>query len=680
MATGVPRAGPWLAAILPGLCAVALYAETLGSPWQYDDWVTIVDQPALASLRTALSSWGAGEAVRPVTAASYAVDAAWGRLTPEVARRHPAAGSHATNVLLHTLVVILVAVIALRWWGDPLAAGLAALVVAAHPFNAEAVNYLSARASLLAACGELAALGAYTLWASAGRRNRLWLAASLGSAIFALGAKESAVTLPLLLWLTDRFVIAPQDSWRIRMRRLWPWWALAGGYLLIRVVIPADVAGGMSFSEGGRGAAWFTALWVVGLGARDWLWPTGLSVEHGVETVSPAGGVLVAALALAVALAVGWSWTRWHRAGSRRGVPLAWIVGWWTSCALPAMILPFITHVALYQENRFYLAGVGMAMGVGRAGALGWGWARARWGTAVPVVLGGLALVGLVLMTHARNEIWKTEVGLWTDAVSVAPRSALAHNMLGVAHLAQHRPELALPELEAAVRLDPGYPRAATNLGAAYAMQRRWGEAIAQFQRALELEPAFETARRNLADAYEQSGQLPEALAAYDALRRKYPDDPEMALRFGGVAVRLHAWSLAEEAFRAVLTRDDRSYPALFNLGLAAEGQGRWEEAERWYRQAAAVNASDPDVPYRLGLIAARTGRDDEALSAFQAALQLSSDHVLAHVNLARLYDRRGQADRAAEHYRAFLRAAPPGPEWTAPRREAEDRLRARGR
>ena len=53
--------GRRLAAVLPLLLAVLTYAETLRSPWQYDDWVTVVGNPALASLRSALSPTGRSE-------------------------------------------------------------------------------------------------------------------------------------------------------------------------------------------------------------------------------------------------------------------------------------------------------------------------------------------------------------------------------------------------------------------------------------------------------------------------------------------------------------------------------------------------------------------------------------------------------------------------------------------
>jgi len=668
----------WPVVILPALCAVLVYAETLQSPFQYDDWVTVVDNPALTSAWAARPWSGGG--YRPVTMTSYFLDSGWRVLAPALFLDGPTSTFHATNVILHGFVVGLVAAIGLLWWSDPLAAGVAALIVAVHPFNAEAVNYISARASLLAACWELAALGAYTLWARSSRRRPLWLATALGSALLAMGSKESAITLPLLIWLVDYAVIDPDSGWHARVRRLWPWFALSGVFLVIRLFASSDVSGSLDYSEGARGAALLTALATLWLGARDWLWPSRLSVEHGVDVVSGAGGAAAVTLTVMAFLLIVWSWGRRHRGGASWDRIVAFALAWWTFCALPAMVLPFMTHVALYQENRFYLAGAAPSWALGWVVAASLRPLRIRWGVVVPAVLGGLTLVIVGYLTHMRNDVWKTEPGLWVDAVKKAPGSALAWNMLGAAYLAQGWPDRAVPALEEAVRLDPRYPRAANNLGAAYAGQQRWNEAVIQFQRTLALDPAFEQAKHNLADAYEREGRLAESISVYEEIEREQPDDPEVLLRLGGVALRLPDLAKAERAFLAVLARDSRSYPALFNLGLVAEGGEQWDNAKRYYRQALSVNAADPDVHFRLGLIASRTGRSSEAISAYQDALRLAPGHYLAHINLAQVFEAQGQRDLAAEHYRDFMRVVPQTVEWTEARTRAESRLRELGR
>src|SRR3990172_3374066 len=126
----------------------------------YDDFQLIVDNPAVSR-----HDWGmiwksaeAGSADvsgrnRPVTLATYAVDHLMGG--------GRAAVYHVTQVAGHGLVVLLAYLVGRALWRRPLPAIAAALLVAVHPAQTEAVHYLSARASILSTLGMLVALWAY---------------------------------------------------------------------------------------------------------------------------------------------------------------------------------------------------------------------------------------------------------------------------------------------------------------------------------------------------------------------------------------------------------------------------------------------------------------------------------------------------------------------------------------
>lgn len=661
------KAVPWCI----GAVAILLYAESVGSPFQYDDWFTIVEPAGDWALAGPIQPVEP-ERLRPVTTASRALDRAWNALRPEAAQPWPAFGFHLNSVFLHAVASVLVWWVARLWWSDPLVAAAAGLLFAVHPFNAEAANYLSARASVLAACSELTALGTYTLWRRG--RGRAWWVASLLSAVVALGAKESAVTLPALMWLAEAKAIAPAEGWRDRAVRLWPWLSLAAAYAAARVSLPSDVVGGLEYSAGARGAALATGLAIVWRAAADFWWPRSLSVEHGIETVR--GVAAWGAIGL-TALAAAWAGWGWRRGAMQRDVMGALLFGcaWWFAAALPALTLPFITHVALYLENRYYLAGVGFAILGGVLAAQGGRALAARVGVVMPALAGAALVIGLAVASHGRTEVWKSEVALWQDATGKAPRSALAHAMLGAAYLDRDQPDLALAPLERAVRLDPAYPLAAMNLGAAYARLGRWNEAMLWSRRALAIAPDYHQARRNLAVAYEALQRWDEAIVEYKALAQYGGEDDELRLRLGALAFRAGRLDEAEASFQAVLGREPTSYPALFNLGLVEERRGRPERAEGYFRRALAANSADPDVHYRLGALAAAAGRRDEAIASFERALGLNPAHFVTHFDLARLLDASGRREDAAAHYRRFLDAVPQNSEWASARQHALARL-----
>jgi hypothetical protein len=126
---------------------------------------------------------------RPLTVATFAANYALGRLDPF--------GYLVMNLVLHIAVSWMVYGVGCRLLGDWRWALVAAVVFALHPVNAEAVNYIVARSSLLAALGALAAFWAFLRWRDGGG----WAWPVLGAAVFAaaLFSKESA-SLIIPMW------------------------------------------------------------------------------------------------------------------------------------------------------------------------------------------------------------------------------------------------------------------------------------------------------------------------------------------------------------------------------------------------------------------------------------------------------------------------------------------------
>jgi hypothetical protein len=143
---------------------------------------------------------GAVGLYRPVAALSLRVDRALFDARP--------LGYHATNVLLHALVVALAALLATRVRGASGATLLGVGLFAVHPALADAVAWIAGRTSLLSALGGLAGLACFDrLWperADGSTAPRALAAAGAGAAglLFGLLAKEDALVFaPALLLL-----------------------------------------------------------------------------------------------------------------------------------------------------------------------------------------------------------------------------------------------------------------------------------------------------------------------------------------------------------------------------------------------------------------------------------------------------------------------------------------------
>jgi hypothetical protein len=509
--------------VLAGLiCVVALaHGGAIRNGFLYDDFHLIAENPALSS-----HSWGAiwtssdtasrdaaGRAIRPVTMTTYALDHAWGGGAPWP--------YHATQLGLHALVVGLVYLVAARVTGRVAPAIVAALLVGLHPVQTEAVQYLSARSSILSALGMLAAFWWYLTARRDPPRRLSWVLSGLA---FALAVLSKEVALVFVLWLVTYETLVMRAPPRTVVRVAAPYAGLAtalwvGPRLLMGEagIYHADVSTERALATGAvvlarHVSAWFAPIGIAPVSPQPWI--TAWSDPAAVWALLVVGFVLFGAL------------------GVWRALPL---VSFGLVCAisalLPVMVLPFLTDVAMFQPHRGYAASVGFALATVAAvtpladRVARWAGRSGREGAvaAIAWVL-GVAVLGVVLWADARQgRSWRNEVGFWTDAVERHPTEGLFHHSLGAARLRADDPPGALDAFTTALRLDPASPRVQYNLGLVYTKLGRISEAVASYERAVERDPTDVKSLANLGLLYERSGESEQALRAYRAALRVSP-------------------------------------------------------------------------------------------------------------------------------------------------------------
>ncbi|MFZ5875758.1 MAG: tetratricopeptide repeat protein [Nitrospirota bacterium] len=540
---------PYRAGLAVLLLVTALtYRGALRNNFVWDDTHTVVNNRAIDSLREAPRWFTQPETTstlretnyRPVLVASFAVDVAlWGRRP---------GGFHAVNIALHLGVVLLTYALALRAWGRPAGALAAAALAALHPINGEAVNYISARSSLLSAAFVLAAVLAWDT--SAGQRRSVSkIAASLGLGVLALGVKESAVVLPALILVWDRLTDPAEASWTDSLRRSWPWWALVAAYLAWRHVVLSESAPADLVGDGALQALAFTAkLFLASLGA--WLLPIGWAIDHGWSWhigFGEGAALAVGAIAAAAATVALWRWDP----------KLGWCTAWfWVSLA-PLAALPWVSRLTLYQDHRVYLAQIGLALAGGEI--------IRRAATTLPVPQYRLIAVGapaallaaLAIHTTAKRiPVWRDADTLWAYTLAQYPTSALARNHAALRRLEAGKLAVAREQFEASIALAPNFPVTHNYLGVVYARQGELDRAIAEFTTAIKLSPSFVSARMNLGNAYEKSGRPDLALAAYE---QGIPDQPwavDLIERAARLFERAGRQDDAQARYRRILTID----------------------------------------------------------------------------------------------------------------------------
>ena len=405
----VPSAPGWRWAPLL-LVAVAWIAHgsVRGHGWVLDDVHLVRDNPLVARGPEAVGeilAGGASGAVKgvahgshgPVAIASFALEAplwrrADGSLKP--------AGFHLTNLLLHGLCVLLLfRAVLLLAPGRPLLALAAGLVFAAHPLHAGTVSALMGRAAILAA---LFALLATLAWRRVGDGRSTWLPVALGLYLLALFSHPVAIGLPLALAVLDR----ARGSGSL---------ARAG---VLAFAVPLAVfllAGGATpWGAGDLPAQGIWDRWQVGAEgiARMLLalvLPTGLLGDHSDEAVPGVGYVVgtlghVAQALLLLSVAAIALRARRARLGTGAAIWLGTLALAVPAClVLPAGAALEARWAYVVALPLFAYAGL-LAEGLLRAGGASPSFARARL-----ALVGALALVCLIGLTHREARAWQDD-------------------------------------------------------------------------------------------------------------------------------------------------------------------------------------------------------------------------------------------------------------------------------
>ncbi len=447
------------------LAALAAFGASLAGPFHLDDY-SLFSDPVLTS------PYGWREVWRPLQTRPLTYFTFWlnGRL---------GGGYHAVNLALH-LCAVLLAFDTLKRLIDRRSALVAAALFAIHPIQAEAVNYVFARATLLMTLLCLASLDAWV-------RDRRWLATALFAA--ALAAKEECVAFPLALVVLG---LAAVRSWPTAVMFSL---SLAAG---LRVLWATTAVAGAGSGAGASVTAWnyFAAQGAVILRyLRLLVLPWGFTIDPEIA----AGPFPVAWLAVIAGV-----WL----ARKRRWFLAALVLLLPSSSIFPASDLA--------ADRRMYLPLAALAAGVALE------LRRVRW---VWLVAGSVLLVAL---SAQRTYIWGSEARLWTEAVErapdkVRPRIQLARAVggdqaigilkearaiapedpavpaeLGRLYLESGRADAALAEFGRALALAPADPKAFNNRGAALAALGQREAARADFERALERDPCLFDALLNL--------------------------------------------------------------------------------------------------------------------------------------------------------------------------------------
>jgi tetratricopeptide (TPR) repeat protein len=574
--------------LLPSLLIVAALAITYGQVARFellawDDPVNITHNRLLhpPSLAHVAQFWRAPYAglYVPVTYTFWSLEARLAATSRTSTGLNPGV-FHLGNLLLHALATLAVFGALRQLVQNDWPACGGALLFGLHPLQVESVAWITETKGLLCGLFSFVALWAYLRFARAERlmdgRWR-WYALATLSLVLALLSKPSAAAVPAMAFVLDVGVLGRR--WSTSLRALAPWLALACGPLLATKLLQPDEL-----------LVDVPSLWQRPLVAADailfygWklVWPVPLGPDYGrsprVALSTPWPWVALFALLLGALVLV-----------VRRAWKSLTVVALLAVAPLPVLgLVPFAYQQFSTVADRYaYLATF--------APALAAAWLLSRHQNRAVTIGAAVLLVALAWTSHVQAASWRDSESLYRLAVSTNPRSLLAHNGLGNLLAEQGRWQEAAGHYQAAVDADPTSYAAHYNLGRALARLGKRPELISQaldeLNASLRLRPGYGKAHFELARLYAEMGRLAESKHHLLLLTRVEPDRFDAWFSLGEVNEALRQPQEAVVAFQQAIKLNPRSAPAHERVARLFERQGDKERAKNHYRQALAIDA-----------------------------------------------------------------------------------------
>lgn len=273
-------------------------------------------------------------------------------------------------------------------------------------------------------------------------------------------------------------------------------------------------------------------------------------------------------------------------------------------------------------------------------------------------------------------------------------QQAAVHAENAQKYLKEKRPDLAVPELEAVVAIDPKNVDAQANLGVLLFFQKDYAGAIPHMKAALEIQPDLSKIRGllgiaegsagdsaaatedmaasfpnlqdlkfkrqvglKLVELYGATEDLAKAADVIAQLRHDFPEDEEIIY----AAYRIYSQQVSESILSLSLV-NPKSAQMHQILAHEESRQGKTNDAIAQYRQAIAIDPHLPGIHFELAELlntSADKQMKQEALREYLQALKENPLDVKTQSRLGDIYLQQGDLKQAAAYYSKALALQP---------------------
>jgi tetratricopeptide (TPR) repeat protein len=667
------------------LMGIAIYSNTFGNSFHFDDLSFILDNPTITTLGLTdiFKYWPTRFIGFFSLALNYQI------------HQFRLFGYHLVNIVLHILTASFV------FWFMSLTFSTApvkregiyrhkeiisffvAAIFLTHPVQTESLNYIFQRVTILAALFYLATICFYikAMLASDNNSgiNKYYYFAGLVTGFMGMFTKENMVTLPLMILIYDFYFLRRGKG--INWKHVLPFFILLPliplTVWIARPIVFGDVSRLLSDPLAASIRYLYTQPRVLITYLRLFLLPVNQNLDYDY----PMAQTFMEIPVLASFLSLVFIFIAGIKAFPRYRL-LSFGIFWFFLALMPeSSIIPILD---LIYEHRLYLPLVGCS--ITGVSIVYYSFRNKKF--KVTVIILSLMVALCSLSTYHRNHVWKDEISLWNDVVSKSPKKLRPYNQRGLAYFDKGEYDKALTDFTRAIglnqdyadgyynrglvyqnkgaydkaildyteaiRINPTYLKAYINRGQVYNLKEEHEKASIDFKSAMEIDPFDKNAYYNLAYVYSSLGKKEEAVALYKGILKIDPSDAEAYYNLGIIRSNIGEKKEAVEMLKKAIELNPRYAPAFNTLAYFYVTAGDKEQLIELYKKAIASKLNYFDAYYYLGNLCRDAGKFRDSIPFYQKAITINPRSAEACLELGSAYCAIGNNKKAI---RLFQRA-----------------------
>jgi len=275
-----------------------------------------------------------------------------------------------------------------------------------------------------------------------------------------------------------------------------------------------------------------------------------------------------------------------------------------------------------------------------------------------------LNLLAIVRVQQKREDAAEA---LFKQAIAIQPDFAGAHAGLGLLYAQMGKNDLAVPQLDESVRLDPGRKDAQAVLISIWREQahdaaehNELEKALALLMRARKLNPSDADVQYEFGMVALRMSLFPDAIEAFDQALKLRIDDPAALYGLGRAKMSVSRFDAAQHAFEHYVQLRPADASGHYALGFTLQALQRSSDARAEYQRSIALQPLQTESYFQLGLMELDAGNLEGAMKQFERVLDRSPEHAGGLTGMGRV---RFQEKRYTEAVPLFEKAIASNPE-----------------